>query len=130
MSVTIILRTATCVNSEHLDLRLLDRISFRTPPSHVLDGLKMRVNASSIIRSSMYLGANIIQALLDNFDRTDWRVFTRRIDYLCHQINNAPGQNSNISEMESRLTGIMDVRHLLGLFYASTNVSFDCSLHP
>ncbi|KAG8740718.1 hypothetical protein FRC12_015906 [Ceratobasidium sp. 428] len=69
----------------------------------------MRVKASNIVHSSMFLGAKIIQALLDNFDRADWRGFTRRIDQLYRQIDLSPNSNSSILDLESRLTGVMDL---------------------
>ncbi|KAG8701849.1 hypothetical protein FRC08_003860 [Ceratobasidium sp. 394] len=93
-------------------VRLLNLIAFRSPPSYLQDGLKMRAKTSNIIHSSMFLGANIIQALLDNFDRTDWDAFTRRIDRLRYQIDANPSQNSGLSEMENRLTGMIDLASL------------------
>ncbi|KAG9075196.1 hypothetical protein FRC06_010226 [Ceratobasidium sp. 370] len=60
----------------------------------------------------MLLGAKIIQALLDNFDRTDWNAFTRRIDQLHYQIDANPSQNLDFLEMVNRLSGIMDLASL------------------
>ncbi|KAG9126895.1 hypothetical protein FRC07_001506 [Ceratobasidium sp. 392] len=70
----------------------------------------MRVKTSNIVHSSMLLGAKIFQALLDNFDRTDWRPgLTRRIDQLHRLIDANPNQTSSTLELENRLTGVMDL---------------------
>ncbi|QRW11226.1 Fungal specific transcription factor domain [Ceratobasidium sp. AG-Ba] len=57
----------------------------------------------------MFLGAKVFQALLDNFDQTDWRIFTSRIDQLHHQIQRGFNRELDRSEIEDRLAVVMDL---------------------
>lgn len=98
------------------DIRLVERIAFKSPPFYVRKGIEIRLHSSLIIFSSMSLGARIIQAMMDNFDNTDWGTYAGLIDRLHLRISTMPYESHDISYTEGLLAGIMEVKNLLLTF--------------
>ncbi|KAH7322304.1 hypothetical protein B0J17DRAFT_245788 [Rhizoctonia solani] len=75
-------------------LRLADRIPFRPLPYSFAKAVVARAHSSNLILRTMYLGARIIQALLDN---NNWHNYVGWIDDYHHQIS---GTEPTITEVD------------------------------
>ncbi|KAF8702100.1 hypothetical protein RHS03_06449, partial [Rhizoctonia solani] len=99
-------------------VRFVDKIAFKMPPPELREGIILRLRSSVITFSVMSLGARIIQALIDNFDDTNWTVYSNLTDrlysHICAVSNNADDQ----SHLEGRLAGTID---LAGFKFMTSN---------
>ncbi|ELU42966.1 fungal zn(2)-Cys(6) binuclear cluster domain-containing protein [Rhizoctonia solani AG-1 IA] len=100
------------------NVRFVDKIAFKMPPPELREGIILRLRSSVITFSVMSLGARIIQALIDNFDDTNWTVYSNLTDrlysHICAVSNNADDQ----SHIEGRLAGTID---LAGFKFMTSN---------
>ncbi|CAE7071824.1 unnamed protein product [Rhizoctonia solani] len=90
-------------------IRFVDKIAFRVPPPYVRHGIVLRLRSSTITFSAMTLGARIIQALIDNFDNTNWSLYANLIDRLYYHICAAKDIIGERSYLEGRLAGTIDL---------------------
>ncbi|CAE6498933.1 unnamed protein product, partial [Rhizoctonia solani] len=90
-------------------IRFVDKIAFRVPPPYVRDGIVLRLRSSMITISAMSLGARIIQALIDNFDETNWGTYANLIDRLYAHICVATNGMNGHAYVEGRLAGITEL---------------------
>ncbi|KAH7322343.1 fungal-specific transcription factor domain-containing protein [Rhizoctonia solani] len=90
-------------------IRFIDKIAFRVPPPYVRDGIGLRLRSSTITFSAMSLGARIIQALIDNFDDTNWSTYANLVDRLYTHICAATNGMNGHSYIEGRLAGTIDL---------------------
>ncbi|CAE6472987.1 unnamed protein product [Rhizoctonia solani] len=99
-------------------VRFVDKIAFKMPPPELREGIILRLRSSVITFSVMSLGARIIQALIDNFDDTNWTIYANLTDrlysHICAVSNNADDQ----SHLEGRLAGTID---LAGFKFMTSN---------
>ncbi|CAE6482548.1 hypothetical protein ACGC1H_000016 [Rhizoctonia solani] len=90
-------------------IRFVDKTAFRVPPPYVRDGIVLRLRSSTITFSAMSLGARIIQALIDNFDDTNWSLYASLIDQLYSDICATTNGMDDHSYLEGRLAGIVEL---------------------
>lgn len=81
---------------------------FRPFPYSVGKGLVGRAKNSNILRWTMYLGARILQGLLDD---TNWQGYIGWIDNFHHRISRARSAlvEEDISSLTDRLKALQDV---------------------
>ncbi|CAE6436950.1 unnamed protein product [Rhizoctonia solani] len=99
-------------------VRFVDKIAFKMPPPELREGIILRLRSSVITFSVMSLGARIIQALIDNFDDTNWTVYSNLTDRLYSHICAVSNNADNQSHIEGRLAGTID---LAGFKFMTSN---------
>ncbi|CAE6389070.1 unnamed protein product [Rhizoctonia solani] len=90
-------------------IRFVDKVAFRVPPPNIRDDLVLRLRSSTLTFSAMSLGARIIQAMIDNFDDTNWGLYASLIDRLYSHICATTNGMDDHSCLEGRLAGIIDL---------------------
>ncbi|CAE6390628.1 unnamed protein product [Rhizoctonia solani] len=99
-------------------IRFVEKIAFRMPPPEVRNGIVVRLRSSVITFSVMSLGARIFQALIDNFDGTNWAIYANLTDRLYSHICSEANKVDDHSHLEWRLAGTIE---LAGFKFMTSN---------
>ncbi|KAJ1305697.1 hypothetical protein OPQ81_010434 [Rhizoctonia solani] len=92
-----------------LDPRVESNASPFVLSQYIREGIVVRLRSSMITFSAMSLGARIIQALIDNFDDTDWNLYSSLIDRLYSHICAATNGVGGHLHLEGSLAGTIDL---------------------
>ncbi|KAG8768881.1 hypothetical protein FRC12_005297 [Ceratobasidium sp. 428] len=93
-------------------VRFVQRIALKPLPGHFQDGLIVRSTASNMTFWSMFLAAQVYQALLNSFDQFGLNAYTRWIEQLSRSIDIGSDRDLEFLEMKNRVTVLVD---LIGL---------------
>ncbi|EUC54780.1 fungal zn(2)-cys(6) binuclear cluster domain protein [Rhizoctonia solani AG-3 Rhs1AP] len=100
--------------------RLADRASFRPFPFSLTKVVAARARSSNIILTTMYIGARIIQALLDN---TNWHGYVGWIDSFHRQISETlpDTEDADMTHLADRLSALQDLSAFVPMLLNSSS---------
>ncbi|CAE6455546.1 unnamed protein product [Rhizoctonia solani] len=101
--------------------RMIKRMAFGVPPPTIMTTLMERLSISSTTFSSMTLGAEIIRAMIDATNETNWMGYAKPIDTLHWQACNTPEEGWGLACAKGRLTVAIELTAYK--FFISNNTS-------